>query len=128
MQRDIESRADIDTLMRRFYERAMSDPLIGRFFTEVAHLDLQEHLPVIGDFWESTLFGSGVYSRHRRNPLLIHTALHRKEPLEPRHFQRWLELFHMTVDESFSGMRAGYAKERSAAIAQRMQGYVRDGR
>jgi hypothetical protein len=57
MHPDITSRDDIDALMRDFYGRAMSDPVIGRLFTEVAHLDLDEHLPVIGDFWESTLFG-----------------------------------------------------------------------
>jgi truncated hemoglobin YjbI len=128
MQRDIESRDDIDALMRRFYGRAMSDPLIGRIFTEVARLDLDEHLPVIGDFWESTLFGTGVYSSHGRNPLLIHAALDRKERLDPRHFRRWLELFNATVDESFRGTRATYAKQRGAAIAQRMVAFLSDGR
>lgn len=125
-RRDIESREDIDVLMRRFYERAMADDVIGRIFTEVARLDLEEHLPVIGDFWESTLFGTGVYSRHRRNPLLIHAALDRKESLEPHHFHRWLELFTATVDESFSGVRANYAKQRGAAVAQRMMEYLRE--
>jgi hemoglobin len=124
MLRDIESREDVDLLMRRFYERAMSDAVIGRIFTEVAQLDLEHHLPVIGDFWESTLFGTGVYSRHGRNPLLIHAALDRKESLEPHHFRRWLELFFATVDESFTGMRANYAKQRGAAIAQRMTAYL----
>ena len=92
MKNDIASREDIDALMVRFYGRAMSDPLIGPLFTDVARLDLEHHLPVIGDFWESTLFGSGVYSRHRRNPLLVHAELDRKARLEPRHFARWLEL------------------------------------
>jgi hemoglobin len=128
MEKDIESRDDIDALMRRFYERAMRDPVIGYIFTDVARLDLEEHLPVIGDFWESTLFGTGVYSRHRRNPLLIHAALDRRESLEPHHFERGLELFHSSVDESFRGMRASYAKQRGDAIAQRMQLFLREGR
>jgi truncated hemoglobin YjbI len=120
MRKDIVSRADIDALMTRFYGRAMSDPVIGPLFTEVAQLDLEHHLPVIGDFWESTLFGSGVYSRHRRNPLLVHAELDRKSRLEPHHFQRWLELFTSSVDESFAGLRADYAKQRGHAIARRM--------
>lgn len=120
MNHDITSREDIDALMVRFYGRAMSDPLIGPLFTDVAQLDLAHHLPVIGDFWESTLFGSGVYSRHRRNPLLVHAELDRKSRLEPHHFQRWLELFTSTVDESFTGLRADYAKQRGHAIARRM--------
>jgi truncated hemoglobin YjbI len=120
MMKDIDSRKDIDALMARFYGRAMSDPVIGPLFTDVAQLDLEHHLPVIGDFWESTLFGSGVYSRHRRNPLLIHAELDRKSRLEPHHFQRWLELFTTAVDESFAGLRADYAKQRGHAIARRM--------
>lgn len=120
MKTDITTREDIDALMARFYGRAMSDPLIGPLFTDVAQLDLEHHLPVIGDFWESTLFGSGVYSRHRRNPLIVHEELDRKARLEPRHFQRWLELFTTTIDETFAGTRADYAKQRGHAIARRM--------
>jgi truncated hemoglobin YjbI len=120
MRNDIATRADIDALMVRFYGRAMSDPVIGPLFTDVAHLDLEHHLPVIGDFWESTLFGSGVYSRHRRNPLLVHAELDRKSRLQPHHFQRWLDLFTSSIDESFTGLRADYAKQRGHAIARRM--------
>lgn len=125
---DISSRADIDALMLRFYGRAMSDPLIGPLFTDVARLDLAHHLPVIGDFWESTLFGSGVYSRHRRNPLLVHAELDGKARLDVRHFERWLELFSASVDESFAGLRAEYAKQRGQAIARRMLEFLGDRR
>ena len=124
MKKDITSREDIDLLMVRFYGRAMSDPVIGYLFTQVAQLDLEHHLPVIGDFWESALFGAGKYSRHRRNPLLIHAALDSKSPLESHHFERWLTLFAETIDESFSGARADFAKQRGEAIAQRMQQYI----
>jgi truncated hemoglobin YjbI len=128
MRKDIASRADIDALMVRFYGRAMSDPVIGPLFTAVAKLDLEQHLPVIGDFWESTLFASGVYSRHRRNPLLVHEELDRKARLEPHHFERWLELFTRSVDEAFAGTRADYAKQRGHAIARRMLEFLGDQR
>jgi truncated hemoglobin YjbI len=127
MKNDIASREDIDALMVRFYGRAMSDPEIGYLFTEVAQLDLEHHLPVIGDFWESTLFGTGRYSRHGRNPLLIHAALDRKSPLEPHHFERWLQIFRECVDEAFAGIRAEFAKQRGHAIAARMQHYLAQG-
>ena len=48
-KKDIETRADIDDLMNRFYVRAMTDETIGYIF-EIAELDLKHHLPVIGDF------------------------------------------------------------------------------
>ena len=124
MNPDLTSREDIDRLMSRFYGRAMTDSVIGPFFTEVVQLDLAHHLPVIGDFWESALFGTGVYSKHRRNPLLIHAELSRKKTLEPRHFQRWLGLFNESIDESFAGTRADFLKQRSRAIAHRMLEFV----
>jgi hemoglobin len=51
MKKDIQTRADVDDLMNRFYARAMSDAVIGYIFTDAAELDLETHLPVIGDFW-----------------------------------------------------------------------------
>ena len=124
MNRDISSREDIDALMRRFYGSAMTDPVIGYLFTDVAQLDLKHHLPIIGDFWESALFGTGVYAKHRRNPLLVHAELDPKSPLEPHHFERWLELFEESVDESFAGARSDFLKQRAHTIAMRMREFV----
>ncbi len=122
--KDIETRADIDDLMNRFYARAMTDEIIGYIFTDVAKLDLEKHLPVIGDFWETLLFASGDYQKHGRNPLLVHGELNEKTPLESEHFKRWLEFFYQTVDENFAGERSEFLKTRAAAIANRMLEYV----
>jgi hemoglobin len=124
MKKDIQSRADVDDLMIRFYAQATSDPIIGYVFTDVAKLDLEKHLPVIGDFWETLLFGTGDYGRHKRNPLQIHALLNLKTPLRSEHFRRWLEIFRETVDESFAGERAELAKTRAEAIANRMLNFV----
>ena len=126
MKKDIETRADIDDLMNRFYARAITDETIGYIFTDVARLDLEHHLPVIGDFWETLLFGTGNYQKHERNPLQIHHALHQKSPLSAKHFRRWLELFRAAVDESFAGARAEFIKLRAEAIANRFLNFVSD--
>jgi len=123
MKKDIETRADIDDLMNRFYGRALNDEVIGYIF-EIARLDLEHHLPVIGDFWETLLFGTGEYQKHGRNPLQIHAELNGKTPLQPKHFRRWLEIFRVTVDESFEGERTEFAKIRTEAIANRMLNFV----
>ncbi|HXG83944.1 MAG TPA: group III truncated hemoglobin [Pyrinomonadaceae bacterium] len=123
MKKDIETRADIDDLMNRFYARAMTDETIGYIF-EIAELDLKHHLPVIGDFWETLLFGTGNYQRHGRNPLQIHGQLSLKTPLRAAHFRRWLEIFRETVDETFTGERAEFAKLRAEMIANRMLNFV----
>ncbi len=122
---DINSRTDIDQLMVDFYTRAMGDPMIGYLFTEVAKLDLDVHLPVIGDFWETMLFRSGNYTRHGRNPLQVHAALDDLSPLQPEHFERWLEIFAEVVDARFSGPRADFIKMRAQAIASRFSAYLR---
>ena len=124
MKRDIENRSDIDHLMNVFYSQAMTDGLIGFIFTDVAKLDLDHHLPIIGDFWEALLFQSADYSRHGRNPLRVHAHLDTKTPLLPRHFRRWLEIFNETVDENFAGERSEYVKLRAAAIADNMLRYL----
>lgn len=116
---DIAGRADIDALMRAFYGRVLTDKVIGRLFTEVAKLDLDHHLPIIGDFWETVLFAPGDYARHGRNPLQVHLELHAREPLRAEHFARWLELFDASVDGLFAGPRATFAKQRARGIAFR---------
>ncbi len=58
---DIASRADCETLVRAFYSQALTDPVIGFIFTDVAHLDLEEHVPVITSFWETILLGAATY-------------------------------------------------------------------
>lgn len=125
MKHDIETRADIDDLMNRFYARALRDETIGYFFTEVVKLDLEHHLPIIGDFWETLLFGTGNYQKHGRNPLQVHGEINQKSALMPKHFRRWLELFQATVDENFAGTRADFIKSRAEAIGNRMLNFVR---
>ena len=124
MKKDIRSRADIDVLMNRFYARVMGDEVIGYIFTEVANLDLDHHLPIIGDFWETLILGGNNYQRHRRNPMQIHALLNLKTPLREEHFLRWLRIFKQTVDESYAGERAEFAKTRAETIADRMQKFV----
>lgn len=124
MKTDILNRDDIDRLMVRFYSAALADEEIGYIFTDVAKLDLETHLPIIGDFWETILFQTGAYSRYGRTPLSVHGELNEKTPLLFDHFLRWLKLFEASVDEEFEGENADFIKSRAHAIANRMFMYV----
>ena len=115
---DIETRADIDRLLRRFYSKAMIDEVIGYLFTDVAKLDLEAHLPQIGNFWEQVLLQRPVYVGQ---PIAVHVALHEAATLRPQHFQRWFSIWAETVDELFEGETATEAKRRAAVIAETMQ-------
>ena len=115
---DIATRADCERLVRAFYERALTDPVIGWLFTEVAHLDLEAHLPRIASFWETILLGVRSYSGGAFAP---HAALHARAPLRVGHFERWLWLWRETVDERFAGERAELAKAHAARVAAAFQ-------
>ncbi len=122
---DIETRADCERLVRAFYARAMSDPMIGFLFVDVAKLDLEAHVPQITSFWETILLGARSYGGGAFAP---HARLHAKARLRGGHFARWLELWTATVDELFAGERAELAKAHAQRVARafhaRLQGYT----
>jgi hemoglobin len=112
---DITTRADCERLVRAFYSRALVDPVIGFIFTDVAHLDLEAHVPVIASFWETILLGEVTYTG---GAFAKHAALHAKVPLRAGHFTRWVALWHETVDELFAGERAELAKSHAERVAR----------
>jgi hemoglobin len=118
MKTDIQSRKDIFLLMQQFYKKLLADESISYLFTDVAKINLEHHLPVLVDFWESILFQSDTY---RKNAMQPHMNLHQKSPLKKSHFDTWLKYFTETVDELFEGENAFMAKERAKSIATVIQ-------
>lgn len=116
--KDIENSQDIRLLVDEFYKEVVTDDLIGHFFTKVIPLDLDVHLPVMYDFWETTLLGNIKY---KGNPMVKHIELSRKEPLNPEHFERWLFLWVNAVKENFEGPKAEEAIQRAKLIAGLMK-------
>ena len=115
---DITTREDCDALVRAFYGRAMTDPLIGFLFTDVARIDLEEHLPKVASFWETVLLGTPTY---RGGAFAPHAAVNRKAPLLSGHFDRWLHLWTEAVDEHFEGPTAELAKAHAHRVARAFQ-------
>ncbi|GAA1809779.1 group III truncated hemoglobin [Agromyces neolithicus] len=118
MTRDLHDRADVLELVESFYLRAFADPLIGPIFTDVAKMDLEHHLPIMCDFWQTVLFRAGLY---RRNALQLHLVLNARHPLGQQHFDRWLSLWVENVDERFAGEKAELAKTQARRIAGSIQ-------
>lgn len=111
--RDIEDREDIEQLVVMFYQRAIKEEVLGPIFVDIVKMDLDAHLPIMCDFWETVLFQAGLY---RRNAFQIHVDINRLEPLTPMHFQRWLDLWEVTVDDLFAGEKANLAKLQASRI------------
>ena len=111
---DIATREDILALVETFYTKAFADELIGPILTDVAHMDLPRHMPVMADFWQTVLFKAGLYNR---NALAVHVDIHETEALTVAHFNRWLHLWTSTVDGLFAGDKAELAKVQAHLIA-----------
>src|SRR5882757_5285269 len=94
----------------------MVDEKIGWLFTDVAELDLEEHIPKIASFWATNLLGSKSY---KGGAFGVHGRLHQKAPggLRQEHFERWLVLWCQTVDELFDGPLAAAAKVHALRVA-----------
>lgn len=115
---DVKDRSDLLHIMERFYELMLADAELRPIFTEVAPVHLEEHLPLLADFWEGVLFGTGSY---RNNPMAIHLDLHRRHPLTPRHFELWLRYFNQAVEELHTGETAHLMQTRALSIATVMR-------
>jgi hemoglobin len=112
---DIRDRADCERLVRAFYGRALTDPVLGFIFVDVARLDLEAHVPRIASFWETILLGAQSYAGGAFRP---HVELNEKVRLRAGHFERWLWLWRTTVDELFAGPRAELAKAHAERVAR----------
>jgi hemoglobin len=101
----------------------MADEKIGYLFTEVAELDLEEHIPKITAFWATNLLGSKSY---RGGAFGVHGRLHQKAPggLRQEHFERWLVLWCQTVDELYDGPLAAAAKVHALRVANAFYGRI----
>jgi hemoglobin len=118
MKKDIEGRTDIKLLIDTFYIKVRADESIGYIFDEIAKVDWENHMPIMYDFWENTLFHTGSYKRNAMQP---HLDLNEKISLTKAHFDQWLLIFKTTVDELFVGEVAHNAKTRAISIATMIQ-------
>lgn len=111
--RDLDSVEEITEMVRRFYQDVVQDDLLGPVFDDVARVDWSEHLPKLAAFWSRALLGIEGYVG---NPFRVHAGVHAIEPFTPAHFERWLELFHDTLELGWTGPNV----ERALALAHRV--------
>ncbi len=110
MKNDITNSDDIKQLVNSFYDLVIKDELIGPFFTEVAKVNWDEHLPHMVQFWETVLLGAGTFEGW---PMRTHLVLNQKAALKEEHFERWTSMWYKIIDENFEGPIATEAKSRA---------------
>lgn len=114
-QRDLDSPEEIAEMVRRFYADVAQDELLGPMFNDVAKVDWSEHLPKLTAFWCRALLGLPGYSG---NPFQAHAEVHRRRAFTAAHFQRWLSLFHETLELGWIGPSADRAAELADNVAR----------
>ena len=111
---DLQSRDDLEIILRDFYSQVLEDELLQPVFAARKDFDLDSHLPQIIDFWEYLILKTGSY---RGNVFESHQAIHEQTPLTIAHFDRWLHYFNTAVDKHSAGENATDMKTRAAVIA-----------
>lgn len=107
---DIKTMEDIQLLVNTFYEKIRIDILLGGIFNGIIKDRWPEHLEKMYRFWQTVLLGEHTYYGSPFPP-------HAKLPVEQKHFDTWLKLWHETIDGHFSGEKAEEAKWRGDKMA-----------
>jgi hemoglobin len=103
----------IGECVRAFYAKGVTDPLLGSIFAD-AIPDLESHVEIVHNFWSKSLLGT---ERYEGQPFGVHVNL----PIEPEHFQRWLELFVEAARETLPQTQAEQAIAKASHMAQCFQ-------
>src|SRR3954470_20327616 len=98
-RRAITTVADVELLVRRFYQAVIPDPLLGPIFGGMP-VDWSAHIPKLVDFWAGRLLDIEGYDG---NAVGAHQPVLDRFPFGEAELQRWLELWEETVDELFVG-------------------------
>lgn len=119
---DIKTIEDIQLLVNTFYDRIRKNELLGPIFDGIIQNKWPEHLEKMYRFWQTVLLEEHTYFGSPFPP-------HAKMPVNKTHFDQWVGLFSMTVDELFVGVTANRAKwqgERMATMFQYKIAYYQD--
>lgn len=115
MKRELNNRENIHLLVTTFYGKVRQDELIGDFFNQTIN-DWPHHFEQLTDFWEGNLLMKPIF---RGRPGAKHIMVDRafNGAIEQKHFTRWLELWHETLDEHFTGDQVDVAKQIAGRAA-----------
>jgi hemoglobin len=112
--RDLDDPAEIAEMVRRFYADVAQDDLLGPMFNDVARVDWSEHLPKLTAFWCRALLSMPGY---QGNPYRSHQLVHARRAFTRAHFERWLDLFHETLDGGWAGPKVEQARALARKVA-----------
>ncbi len=112
-------------MVTRQYVDVIQDALLQPYFDfGPGFIDWQAHIGAVADYWCHVVLYAPDYEI---DVIESHRHLHQRDPFTPELFDRWLQIFHDTVDGGWSGPHATTAKKRATgtawAMAQRLLGH-----
>ena len=116
--RDLDSAEEIFELVTRQYADVVQDDLLAGYFTfGEGFMDWQALIGTVADYWNHVLLYAPGYEI---DTIDHHRAINDEHPFAPELFDRWLQIFHDTVDGGWSGPTADIAKKRGTGMARAM--------
>lgn len=117
----LQTRSDIEKLVRTFYSKVQKDDLLGPFFNAMIKGDeeWEKHYELLTAFWELNLMEKRGFDG---NPAKAHHGVDKvfKQAITTNHFDRWVSLWSETLDSLFEGELADKAKKRAQNMAKGM--------
>lgn len=110
---DLDTASQIDRFVHLFYERLLADPALAPYFTDVAGISLDAHLPLISAYWQKMLLGERRYQRHT---MARHRQLHARRALGGAQHEAWLGHFFAVTEAHFSGPKTDQARRVAARV------------
>lgn len=122
--RDLDTTEEVFEMVTRQYVDVVQDELLEPYFNFApGFIDWQGHIESVSDYWCHVLLYAPGYEI---DVIEMHRPLHDADSFTPELFDRWLEIFHDTVDGGWAGPYADRAKKRATgmawAMAQRLLG------
>ncbi|HAS13264.1 MAG TPA: hypothetical protein DCS55_22560, partial [Acidimicrobiaceae bacterium] len=116
--RDLDDPDEIFEMVTRQYAVVVQDDVLEPYFTAgTDFIDWQALIGSVADFWNHALLYAPDYPV---DPIERHREVHERRALTPEALNRWLEIFHETIDTGWAGPNAERAKKRGTGVAWAM--------
>jgi hemoglobin len=111
VKNDIRRVEDIKILVFTFYERVKNDDLLSTIINDQTIPNWSDHLALMCQFWQTILLNKEPY---KGTPAKKHVDL----PIGNQHFDRWITVFHQTLDDLYFGPVTEEAKFHAHKMAE----------
>lgn len=116
--RDLDSPEEIFEMVTRQYVDVSQDALLNPYFNfGPGFIDWQAHIGNVTDYWCHVLLYAPGYDI---DVIETHRHLHENAPFTPELFDRWVAIFHDTVNGGWTGPLADIANKRATGMAWAM--------